>query len=164
LKKKFKDYEGPINRETMEGEVKRAYTSYCMQRQRCYNPKNNRFKYYGARGIEVEYEAREFIGWWLWQRSLNPDMKHPQCGRIDHGGNYRFDNIEVVSRADNLREMNTRKGPPVKVVAETRDGIRLHFDSIGECARIVGINRELLEQHLAGKNESPVPQLVFRYY
>lgn len=165
LKKKFVDYDGPLNRKTMSGEVKKAYTSFTMQRQRCYNKNHNRYKYYGARGIEVEYEAKEFIGWWLWQRSIHPNMQNPQCGRIDHGGNYRFDNIEMVSRFDNLREMNARNpNRLVKVVAETSDGIRLHFDSIGECARVVGVKREILDQHLAGKSDSPVPQLVFRYY
>lgn len=148
----------------MPKDVGKAYTSFCQQKQRCYNPNNNRYKYYGARGIRVEYTVRQYMGWWLWQRSLNPHMKHPQCGRIDHSKNYSFDNIEMVERADNLREMNTRKKPNVKVVAVTRDNLRLHFDSIGECARIVGINRDVLEQHLAGKIESPVPQLVFRYY
>lgn len=149
----------------MDPVARKALVSYENQKQRCGNPNSNRYQFYGARGIEVEYDARDFIGWWLDNiRHYTGDGK-PTCGRIDHSQNYRLDNISLSSKADNTREMVNRHGgraPRVKVVAETQDGIRLHFDSVGECARVIGINRDVLLAHLSGKIKSPIPQLTFR--
>lgn len=151
----------------MSSDAFRAFQAYRQQKQRCLNPNSASYSYYGARGIRVEYEAREYIGWYLYQLEKNPGIKRPSAGRIDHSGNYTLDNLEMVEQGDNTREVNSRLGCPssrlVKVVAVTTDGIRLHFDSVGECARVCGIRKDLLRAHLAGKIESPIPQLVFSY-
>jgi hypothetical protein len=159
-------YDGPINERTMDEDAFRGYVSWKQQRQRCYNPKNNRYKYVGAKGIEVEYSAREFIGWWLAQIKKKR-LKHPACGRIDHAQNYRFDNIEMVERADNTRERLRRCGPPIRsaprILADGPGGMVLKFMHMGELARVTGAPRHLLEAHLDGKIDSPVPYFRFRY-
>jgi hypothetical protein len=151
----------------MSPQAARAYSVFQQARQRCTNPNHQSYAYYGARGIRVEYSVREFIGWYLHQLSKNPGIQKPATGRIDHSKNYRLDNIEMVEHSDNTIEVNTRLGNPskrhVKVLAETRDGLRLYFDSVGECARICGISRDRLIEVLTGKMESPIPQLVFSY-
>lgn len=77
---------------------------------RC-NSKNVRsYKYYGAKGIKVEYSKREFIQWFL--DNYEESDKKVHIGRIDHSKNYSFDNIEIQSARENILERIDRCGPP----------------------------------------------------
>lgn len=72
----------------------------------------------------------------------------------------------MQERAENTREMNRRRDGNknyVNIVAEGPSKLRLVFSTVAEAARVTGAPRSLLEAHLSGKIESPVPQLVFRY-
>lgn len=166
---RYPAYDGSLNERdnVIDKEVIRAYSIWKAQRARCSNRLCRSYEWYGARGIKVEYSSREFIGWWLYHRKLYPKIKNPSCGRIDHSKNYSINNIEFVEMDANRRESNARNGTPkqcsVKVLAVTRGGIRLYFDSVGQAARIIGVKRQLLSAHLSGKMESPVPQLIFSY-
>jgi len=68
--------------------------------QRCNNPKNNNYKYYGGRGITICKEWAEdlatFIAWAepLW----NPDL---QIDRIDNEGDYSPNNCRFVTALEN---------------------------------------------------------------
>lgn len=150
----------------MEREAKRAYISWMGQRRRCYNPKNSRYPWYGAKGIEVQYTAREFIAWWLHEIKRKKRWKRPSCGRIDHEKNYTLDNIELVECADNSREARarkTREEMPVRILAYGPDDLILVFSNYKEVCRVTGSPKALLVAHLAGEAPSPVAQLVFKY-
>ncbi len=88
----------------------KAYQSYSEQRQRCLNPRNKRFKNYGARGIEVRYERQEFIEWWFRELTKRPTWRDPTVGRLDHGGHYEFGNVRLEERSENSKEMRARIG------------------------------------------------------
>lgn len=111
-------YNGTLNtRSNAMGRMAlRAYGIWNSQRQRCHNPKDHAYKYYGAKGIRVEYEVRDFIGWWI-ASYLVVKPKSPSVGRIDHSKNYSFDNIEMVEHADNAREMYHRTGGNITVAS-----------------------------------------------
>lgn len=108
MKKKY-SYDGPIWLEKMPKEVRRAYSSWSNQRSKCNSKKNPDYKYYGGKGIRVEYDSSEFIGWWL-DNIKKRKWKDPTVGRIDHDKNYCFENIEMQERSDNSMERYVRHG------------------------------------------------------
>ena len=67
----------------------KARKTWLGQRDRCTNPKNKLFKYYGAKGVEVKYSVEQFIKWWVEERSKK-SFKKAVVGRIDHDGHYEF--------------------------------------------------------------------------
>lgn len=91
---------------------KQGYVSWANQRSKCNNPKNPDFKYYGAKGIRVEYSSRQFVLWWL-KNLKRRKWTQPTVGRIDHDRNYSFDNIVMQERIENSSERCRRLGRPV---------------------------------------------------
>jgi hypothetical protein len=104
------EYQGPLVRGSSR-EVRRAYNIYHGQKARCENPKSKPYKYYGAKGIRVEYNVRQFIFWWL-SSIEGKSFDRPTCGRIDHSKNYSLDNIEIQECSDNTLELYNRLGKP----------------------------------------------------
>lgn len=78
-------------------------------RQRCYNPNNKDYCYYGARGIKVCNEWKDlnnFINWSLsndYQIGLTID-------RINNDGNYEPNNCRYISRSENSKYQPNKKG------------------------------------------------------
>lgn len=79
----------------------RLYDRYNKMIKRCYNPKNSRFKYYGARGIRVCDR---------WLESFNnflEDMESSfqeglELDRIDNDKGYSKDNCRWVTHSENM--------------------------------------------------------------
>lgn len=133
------EYTGVINPDKMCKHSRQAYLSWNSQRTRCYNPRHPTFKNYGARGIQVRYSSREFVGWWLHHiKTFKGTI--PTAGRIDHDGHYEFCNILMQDKADNTREVLSRRGSPRKKrIIETVS--QREFDSIIDAAKSLGIMR-----------------------
>lgn len=93
----------------MPKKIQKIYWIWSAQIARCNNSKHKRFKTYGAKGIRVEYTAKEFIGWFQ-EAIKNCPFKEPHVGRIDHSKNYSFDNIELQTARDNALEVHARYG------------------------------------------------------
>ena len=79
---------------TVGREKKKTYSSFRGMKERCFNPKNSHFKYYGGRGITVcdrwlEKEGRGFLNF-LEDMGERPDEL--TLDRKDHNGNYNPDN------------------------------------------------------------------------
>lgn len=81
------------------------YSIWHGMNQRCYNPKNDRYIYYGLKGIKIEEDFSEvvrFITWGLengWEEGLTID-------RVNSHKNYTASNCEWVTRSENSRRMN----------------------------------------------------------
>lgn len=96
---------------------KHLYHLYYSVKQRCYNPKDTNYKYYGGRGIAVCEE------WQTWEAFEEWAMSHGyQYGltldRIDVNGNYEPSNCRWISQAEQMR--NTRKTRYLTYNGETR--------------------------------------------
>lgn len=135
-------YDGPLSMSKMPPLVKRAYAAWSLSRDRCNNPRNKDYKYYGGKGIRVLYSSREFIVWWTIQFK-SKKWKNPTVGRIDHDRDYRFDNIEMQEKVDNSLERIDRVGCPFpqhQIIAIEKNGSRRPFSSMRKAAVFYGLS------------------------
>lgn len=138
-------------------ELKKAMDSFRAQRTRCSNKNQKNWAYYGAKGIKVRYETREFVGWYLEQLKTRK-WKDPTVGRIDHDKDYTFDNIEMQERSDNSRERNTRKpqiGPKPRhwrSVVASKGGVPFAtFLSVTDAAKFFGLKPPSVSNICSGR-------------
>jgi len=76
-------------------------------KQRCSNPKNKDYRYYGARGIKIEFEKfNDFYDYIV--NTLSIDPHGLTIDRINNNGNYARGNIRFVSQAENNRNRRKR--------------------------------------------------------
>lgn len=87
----------------------RIRNSYKAQRYRCNNPNSQDYKYYGAKGIKVEYNFKEFSRWYLEKEKAYPINTRLVVDRLDHSKNYCFSNIRLVTQSENAKESNRRR-------------------------------------------------------
>ena len=87
----------------------RLYSVWIAMRQRCSNPKNQDYRYYGGKGVAVCEGWQAFEAFETWARSvgyeegLTIDRVNPRLG-------YQPDNCEWVTASENSRRMHvTRK-------------------------------------------------------
>ena len=153
----IKPYEGRLDsRMLKEGRLKDAYTSLRGQRYRCNNKNSEDYKWYGAKGIKVIYPTRYFIGWYLKEAKRFKKGEKISIDRIDHNGNYMFNNIRLVTRSENSREM-ARRLRSIDITLYSPDNIKLATfkdsivaenltkykgENIRHCVRVSGLLRD----------------------
>lgn len=95
----------------------RLHTIWHGIKQRCLNPKNNRYKYYGKRGITIfpEWE-KSFISFYNWsvKNGYNDTLS---IDRIDVNGDYCPENCRWATEKEQKR--NTRKNRMITYKGET---------------------------------------------
>lgn len=84
-------------RTTIKGHLTRLINSI---KQRCYNTRNVDYKYYGARGIELEFTRNELENWLL-ENKIDP--RGLDIHRKDSSKNYDLDNIEFLGHVDHAK-------------------------------------------------------------
>lgn len=80
----------------------RLYKVWDGMHQRCYNPKNSRYKNYGAKGVKICKEWKEdYLAFYEWAMSHGYDSNAPRgcctIDRINPFGNYEPQNCRWVS-------------------------------------------------------------------
>lgn len=159
MKNKWRKYCGILNERKMPRDVRAAYVSWLNQRRRCYDKTHKQYAYYGAKGIEVKYESRDFIGWWISNlKTFKGEI--PTVGRIDHAGHYCFENIELQSKSDNSKEMNIRrrlahkveKKKPVRMLCYACDSKIADFKSVQEASAQTGIHMSIISGIANGRH------------
>jgi hypothetical protein len=76
-------------------------------RKRCLNPKDSKYKWYGAKGIRICDVWNDYIifkAWAIchgWHKGLTIE-------RIDPLGDYTPDNCEWISQSENSKRRNSR--------------------------------------------------------
>lgn len=129
--------------------VRQAYKSWADQRQRCNNPKDPRYRWWGAKGIQVEYSAYDFVCWWLKELEKNPTLKRPNCSRKDHSKNYSLDNIELLECSENSADARARNSTGTQIT-----GVHLYectshqFKSSIEAHKFTGVAKSAILSQL----------------
>ena len=83
----------------------KLYSVWVNMRNRCFNPDNKSFVYYGGRGIFVCDEWNEFLNFEKWAIQ-NGFKENLTLDRIDVNGNYEPENCRWISQKEQMR--NTR--------------------------------------------------------
>jgi hypothetical protein len=83
---------------------KKWLISYHLANQRCNNPKNPGYKYYGKRGIKFLMTPSDFK--YLWDRDAAYLMKIPTIDRINNDGNYELSNCRFIEKSENTIKRN----------------------------------------------------------
>lgn len=114
---------------------KRVYNIWCAMLARCNNPKNNRYRYYGDRGITVCEGWKSFENFYA-------DMGEPPIGltldRIDIDGNYCKENCRWVTMVEQANNKTNNHLIAYKNEVKT----------IAEWERELGFPRSLIWQRL----------------
>lgn len=145
--------------------ARKAKTAINHQRCRCNSPQHPYYKYYGAKGIRVEYDTREFMGWYIAEYKKYQGS-NPTIGRIDHSKNYTFDNIHFESREENSGESRTRNGAdhikiPVYVIDRKSGKCVGSAPSIMEASDLTGVSIMTISRHVNGHFVNPWGPFIF---
>lgn len=136
-------YKGKLGSRIMSGRPHLAYTSYRAQKYRCTNKNASDYKYYGFKGICVEYSSREYVSWWLRERVRFPHSAKVSIDRIDHSKNYTFSNIRMILHSDNVGECNRRTH--FKGVDIYKDGAFLkNCNTAKEASEFCGVSAHII--------------------
>lgn len=109
-------------------------------RERCTNPKNPGYRFYGARGIRFLFESVDEMERCLGPR---PGAKY-SIDRIDNDGNYQVGNVRWATHAEQTR--NTRGWVKAERQRARIGELLTGGNSITDVARIVGISRQRVHQ------------------
>lgn len=83
------------------------YSAWLAMRQRCYNPKSQRFKYYGGRGIKIC--SRWLTSFDNFIEDMGRRPKGKSLDRIDVDGDYEPDNCRWATQTEQI--VNRRDSP-----------------------------------------------------
>lgn len=160
----MQEYKGPIST-SPDKRIQTAYWCFRNQLNRCRNPKNPRYKDNGAKGIDVYYSMREFVAWYLIEIDKFTGVA-PSVGRKDHSKGYSFDNIQIESLSDNVKERIRRVGPtkPYRAVKIFKDGkLWKTAKSTFEASKLTGVQAAHMSKYCTGKLDKSVTGFSFRY-
>ena len=109
------------------------YKTWSSMIQRCTNPKNNRYKNYGEKGIKVCKEWEDFKNFY---KDMGPRPNGKTLDRIDVNGNYELQNCRWadkfeqarnktntklnLEKADLIRSLYKKGIPPKEIVKQTK--------------------------------------------
>jgi hypothetical protein len=75
--------------------------------QRCGNPNDKKYKYYGGRGIKVYLSKSDLV--YLWNRDGAGLMDQPSIDRIENDLDYTLTNCRFIEMDDNRKRRWTEK-------------------------------------------------------
>lgn len=102
----------------------RLYGVWTSMKIRCYNPRNNRYKYYGGRGITVCDEwLHDFQAFYDWSMANGYDENAPRgkctIDRIDNDKGYSPDNCRWVDmKVQSSNKSSNRKAENICLTTE----------------------------------------------
>lgn len=147
----------------------KANTAWGKINSRCGNPKDPKYKNYGALGIAVMVSQEEFIHWYCQklEKWVLP-LKSASVGRVDHSKGYSLDNIQIESVSHNSIEMHSRrkdysyftkagseKNKKRILLKDYKTGEHLMvFDSLSDAAKITGCLKSNISCVALGRGKS----------
>ena len=76
-------------------------------KQRCNNPKNPDYKWYGKKGIKCLLNISQIHYIWLRDRAWLLDK--PSIDREDNDGHYEFDNCRFIELSENVKKSHKER-------------------------------------------------------
>ena len=128
----------------------RLYNIWSNMKQRCSNPNNKNYRYYGGRGIKVCSEWQKFEAFYYWAVS-NGYKDGLTIERKDNDGNYEPSNCEWITRVRQHR--NTTRTRRYKMYGKVF--------TLTELCRIYGVPRTTVQGRL-NKGE-PIEKALKKY-
>lgn len=122
----------------------RLYVTWQHMKQRCYNPRNACYKYYGARGITVCDDWMQFEPFEQWALS-NGYSAELTIDRIDVDGNYCSENCRWVTWE--TQQNNKRSNTVIQAFGESK--------TLSEWSKISGINRTTIQKRIKTGGQTP---------
>jgi hypothetical protein len=92
-----------------KGQGPRLTSTWQSLKQRCENPNNKDYRYYGARGVTVCREWHSFRDFEAWALD-NGYREGLTIDRIDGNGNYSPDNCHWIPASENCKKQNRKNG------------------------------------------------------
>lgn len=137
-----REQSGELNYNYVHGETKSPeFRSWQMMKDRCYNPKNNRFEHYGDKGIKVCERWLHNFESFLEDMGRKP--KGMTLGRKDNDGDYTPQNCEWQT----VTKQNRNRSITKLTLSEARE-IRMLYWSRGynqtELAKEFGVSRPMI--------------------
>lgn len=121
-------------------------------KQRCENPKDQDYKWYGGRGIKcliTEEELKE-----LYIRDKAHLLNRASIDRKDNDGNYTFDNCEFIEQSKNSIKAN-KLHKPKKILQFTLDNKFIkEWSSISEASKFYNCHISNISNNLLLKNQT----------
>ena len=127
----------------------RLYVAWQHMKQRCCNPQNARYKYYGARGIAVCDEWMRFEPFEQWALS-NGYSDELTIDRIDVDGDYCPENCRWVTWE--TQQNNKRSNTVIQAFGESR--------TLSEWSKISGVNRATIQKRIKNGGQTPDKAMV----
>lgn len=122
----------------------RLHTTWQHMKQRCTNPNNAKYKYYGGRGISVceEWLSYEVFEKWAFGHGYKDDLT---LDRIDVNGNYEPSNCRWVTWK--VQQNNRRNNTVITAFDEQH--------TLSEWEEITGINRTTIQKRIKQQGKTP---------
>ncbi len=98
-----------IHGDSEHGNVALLYAIWVAMKQRCLNPNNKAYKYYGKRGIVICKEwLKNYLAfkWWAMSHGYKEGLT---IDRIDSTGNYESSNCQWITASENIKKAHREK-------------------------------------------------------
>lgn len=129
----------------------KLYSTWKNMMARCYVKSDNRFKYYGAKGITVCDRWHEF---WNFVEDIDNHMENGQFlyekdyqldKDIKGGDQYSLENCSVITGDENRRIAHEKQQRKIIAISEAE---KIEFNSVAEASRKLNIQRGSIQYSL----------------
>lgn len=125
-------------------------------KQRCYNPNSQQYQYYGAKGIKVCEQWKDYIQFRRWAYSqgyVEPNERGDfSIDRIDSDKDYSPENCRFITIAENTSRAHKGKG---RAIAQMSNGkVIAVYQGLYMAAKETGANTSCISMCLNGKRNT----------
>lgn len=114
----------------------RAQTAWRNIRAKCTKPHNKWYSLFGAKGIKLLVDQKDFVNWFLAEQKKN-DFAKPSVTRKNDDGHFDLNNLRLTEMSDLMREKGI-DAIPIALVPQI--GKQLWCRSIADTARYLKVH------------------------